>query len=82
MDAFTPTTSALQPPVPRPVLSRRQAAEFLGISERLLWTLTAQGTVPHMRIGRRVLYPIDPLRRFVDDQTVGGVSPGETGGRA
>ncbi|MBX3360146.1 MAG: helix-turn-helix domain-containing protein [Phycisphaeraceae bacterium] len=49
-------------------VNRRDAARMLGISERLLWTLTNSGSVPHVRIGARVLYPTEQLRRWVDER--------------
>jgi excisionase family DNA binding protein len=52
-------------PEPREPLAvgRKEAAAMLGISERLLWTWTNAKTIPHVRIGTRVLYPVDELRR-------------------
>ena len=44
----------------------REAARLLGVSRRTLWTLTSNGTVPHVRIGRLVKYsPID-LQAYVE----------------
>ncbi len=47
-------------------VGRREAAKALGISERTLWSLTTDATsgIPHFRIGKRVLYPIDELRAW------------------
>ena len=45
----------------------REAANALGISQRLLWQWTNQGKVPHIRIGRAVLYPVSALRRWLDE---------------
>lgn len=59
--AKVPTTDSTE----RLTVGRREAAKMLGISERLLWTLTSTGEVPHMRIGTRVLYPVEPLRKWV-----------------
>ena len=55
------------PPVPLAV-GRREAATLLGISERLLWTWTQAGTIPHVRIGSRVLYPVEQLRQWLSKQ--------------
>ena len=55
-----------RPPKPLAV-GRREAAAMLGISERLLWTWTNAKTIPHVRIGTRVLYPVDELRRWLED---------------
>jgi predicted DNA-binding transcriptional regulator AlpA len=53
-------------------LRPKDAAHALGISERLLWSKTKSGHVPHVRIGRSVVYPIHLLRRYLDDQAKGG----------
>lgn len=49
-------------------VGRREAAKLLGISERLLWTWTHSGHVPHVRLGSRVLYPIELLRRWLEEK--------------
>jgi excisionase family DNA binding protein len=43
----------------------RQAAKALGVSERLLWAWTDRGEVPHVRLGKAVLYPVDSLREWL-----------------
>jgi excisionase family DNA binding protein len=52
-------------------VGRREAAVLLGISERLLWTWTNAGTIPHVRIGTRVLYPVRQLQDWLDRQASG-----------
>ena len=68
--AFTePTRSRRSGPgvAMRPLLlGTRRAAAVLGLSERTLWRLTKSGEVPHVRIGRRVLYDPDDLRAWVE----------------
>lgn len=49
-------------------LRPREAAKALGISARTLWTLTNDGLIPHTRIGRSVLYPIESLKRWLNDR--------------
>ena len=44
----------------------------LGISARKLWSMTASGEIPHVRLGRCVRYPVDDLQSWIDDQTKGG----------
>lgn len=46
----------------------REAAEALGISERLLWDWTNRGIVPHVRQGKAILYPVDSLREWLKQQ--------------
>ncbi|MCL5281435.1 MAG: helix-turn-helix domain-containing protein [Planctomycetes bacterium] len=50
----------------------REAAKALGISERLLWEWTNRGEVPHVRVGKAILYPVDVLRRWLDEQAATG----------
>lgn len=49
-------------------LRPKEAAKALGIGERLLWSLTNRGEVPHVRLGRAVVYPVDLLRKFLEGQ--------------
>ncbi|MFA6044469.1 MAG: helix-turn-helix domain-containing protein [Phycisphaerales bacterium] len=49
-------------------VGRVEAAAMLGISERLLWTWTKSGLIPHVRIGSRVLYPVEQLRIWLNKQ--------------
>jgi hypothetical protein len=44
----------------------KRAAAALGISPRLLWTMTNTGEIPCIRIARRVLYSPDSLRAWRD----------------
>ena len=53
------TTLALRP---------REAAKALGISDRLLWQWTHDGKIPHLRVGRAVLYPRAELRAWLSRQ--------------
>lgn len=60
------------PPTERRLtVNRREAAQMLGISERLLWTLTNAGEVPHVRLGARVLYPVKALNEWIEERTSG-----------
>lgn len=46
-------------------LRPKEAARALGIGERLLWTLTNQGLIPHVRLGRAIVYPVSALEEFL-----------------
>ena len=61
----TPTNKDATPHL---ALRPREAAQALGISPRFLWTLTNQGDVPHLRLGRTVVYPVDALRKWLDQR--------------
>jgi excisionase family DNA binding protein len=49
-----------------------EAAKMLGISPRLLWTMTNMNEIPHVRLGRRILYQVSALERWLSDRTQGG----------
>lgn len=52
----------------RILLTAREAAQSLRISERLLWTLTDRGDIRCIRMNASKRYPIDELERFVARQ--------------
>jgi excisionase family DNA binding protein len=41
----------------RPVLNVAEAAEMLGVSQWLVLQQVGRGTIPHKRVGRRILFP-------------------------
>jgi excisionase family DNA binding protein len=56
------------PQTPCLAMKPREAAKALGISERLLWEWTNQGIIPHVRLGKRIVYPVDSLREWLRRQ--------------
>ncbi|MCC7193566.1 MAG: helix-turn-helix domain-containing protein [Phycisphaeraceae bacterium] len=38
------------------------------MSDRTLWTWTRQGTIPHVRRGKTILYPTAALARWLDGE--------------
>ena len=55
-------------PTPRLALRPRDAARALGVGERMLWSLTNAGRIPHVKIGRATLYPIRALEQWLAEQ--------------
>ncbi len=53
-------------------LRPREAAKSLGIGERLLWSMTNQRLIPHLRIGKAVVYPVAELQRWLAEQASKG----------
>ncbi len=49
-----------------------QAAKRLCVSPRTVWTLTREGALACVRIGRRVLYAPEDIQAFVDRCREGG----------
>lgn len=65
-DTNTPAT----PPMPNQLALRpRDAARALGIGERLLWSETKAGRIPHTRIGTAIIYPVDQLRSWLAERS-------------
>jgi excisionase family DNA binding protein len=51
-------------------LRPREAAKLLGISSRTLWKWTQEKTIPSVKIGRAVLYPINALEAWLAERAV------------
>ena len=49
-------------------LRPREAAKVLSVSTRTLWGWTRVGLVPHVRVGKAVLYPTDLLQEWLRQQ--------------
>jgi excisionase family DNA binding protein len=45
---------------------------MLGVSERTLRELLSTGEIPHAKLNRAVLIPVQGLRDFIDRRTVKG----------
>ena len=73
----TNTTIKTEPETPCLAMRPREAAKALGISERLLWEWTDRGVVPHVRLGRAILYPVDSLRDWLQRQARRSVPVGD-----
>jgi excisionase family DNA binding protein len=53
----------------RLLLSTREAAQALSVCEKTLWTLTKNGEIPVIRMGRSVRYPLDGLRKWISEKS-------------
>ena len=55
--------------------SVKQAAEYLGLSERSVWAMTApRGELAAVKLGRSVRYRPEDLEAFVASRIVGGAA--------
>lgn len=59
------TTDRTDAPAALLALRPREAARALSMSEKTLWTLTQEGDIPHVKIGRMVLYPVRALEEWL-----------------
>ena len=50
------------------LLTSRQTALYLSISERKLWSLTNENRIPCIRIGRAVRYSVTDLNSWIESQ--------------
>lgn len=56
-------------PNPKPetlLVTPREAAAMLSMSERKLWTLSNRGEIPRIKVDRMVRYAVADLRAFID----------------
>lgn len=63
--------------VPTLAMRPKDAARALGIGERKLWELTADrdSGIPHVRLGRLVLYPTRELADWLTERAEKGGQP-------
>jgi excisionase family DNA binding protein len=74
------TPSRVTPPAPL-VVNVRQAAALLGVSERMLWSLTApRGDLPAVRLGSRVLYRMCDLEAYLAKRAQAQQTQAQQGG--
>lgn len=55
-------------PLANRLLGSKDAARYLCISPRTLWTLQNCGTIPNVRIGRKVLFDRVDLDAWIEAQ--------------
>lgn len=66
-----PTLEELQKNV-REIMSRKEAADYLGISESTManWACTKKYHIPYFRVGRKVKYRRQDLDEFMENNRV------------
>lgn len=57
---------------PRLALNPREAAIALGVSERLLWSMTVAGELPSLKLRGRRVYPVVLLNKYLAERAEGG----------
>lgn len=51
------------------LIKAKDTFEILSVSTRKLWSMTASGEIPHVRLGRSVRYRMEDLREFIAANT-------------
>ncbi|MFM7150806.1 MAG: helix-turn-helix domain-containing protein [Gemmataceae bacterium] len=57
------------------LVTARQGAKMLSISERTLWALSQQGTIPAVKLGKAVRYSVKVLETWVANQSIRSPAP-------
>jgi len=65
---------AIEQPIEPFALKAREAAVLTRISERVLYSLTSEGEIPCVRIGRAVLYRPESLKKWLKEREAKGVA--------
>lgn len=60
-------------------LCATEVADQTGLSISLIRKLTRSGEIPHIQVGRRILYPAEALAEWLTLNTVGGNAPDKDG---
>lgn len=60
-------------------LCATEIADQTGLSISQIRKLTRSGEIPHIRVGRRILYPAEALAEWLTQKTVGGLDPEKDG---
>lgn len=64
--SFTKSSGTDAPADPRRLALRpKEAAAAIGIGTSLLWTMTRRGEVPHIKLGKAILYPVAALEGWL-----------------
>jgi len=51
-------------------MTLEETAKYLHCSKSLLYKYTATRKIPHVRIGRKILFELPKLERYVENNTV------------
>lgn len=65
-------TTTKAPVIEPMLLTPEQAAAFVAVSERTLWSLGNSGEIPRVMIGRSVRYDRRDLIAWIDRKKIGG----------
>lgn len=61
------------------LLSTRETARLLGVSERHLYVLRTERGLPFVRLGEKIMYPRDALQEWIALHTERNGSTGDAG---
>lgn len=56
-----------------------EVAQVIGISKNAVYDAVERNRIPHVRLGRRVLFPKQPVLDWLNKVETGGTSPSSPG---
>ncbi len=60
--------------------SASEIAGITGLSISTIRKLTRKGVLPHVKVGRRIVYPVDAIHEWLLSNTIGSAAPEKEGG--
>jgi excisionase family DNA binding protein len=54
----------------RQTINVQEAAAFIGVSKDLVYQLVRQKDIPHLKVGKRILFRKESLERWMNNQEV------------
>ncbi|WP_019680728.1 helix-turn-helix domain-containing protein [Ruminococcus flavefaciens] len=56
-----------------------ELAELTGLSISTIRKLTRKGNLPHVKVGRRIVYPVTAIHEWMFANTIGSTAPDKDG---
>lgn len=53
----------------REVLSARETARLIGAHEQSVYKWARAGKIPHKRIGRKIVFPVQALKKWLEENS-------------
>ncbi len=50
-------------------VNAEELSKLIGLSTDTIYTLKSQGRIPYIKIGRRVLFPVEGIKKWLDENT-------------
>lgn len=60
-------------PINRTTLDVKEVSQYLGVSVDFLYKTVRENSVPHIRIGKKILFKKDAIDQWLDQKMQGGV---------
>lgn len=81
-ETMTPPPTALDPPTsvpPNDIMTADEVAEFLGVDRNTVYDFAGRGTIPHQRLGKRLLFRRGALVSWLDSSLCKATSTRKAG---